>query len=116
MTTLAAKMGCSRHKVIRSLNELRTAGILTSRATNHSNEYTFSVAPPPARYASILTATRAELHQMTLDAQANNMRRKGMDKYNSPFRHETFYEFEAVKDEYVNAMLNGWPREYVYTA
>lgn len=112
--TIAEKMGCSRSKAIRAINELRSAGILHSKQTHLSNEYTFSVAPPPQRCVSILTATWAELHRITLDTQKNILKLKGMDKYDSPFSAETFQEFEAVKDEYVNAYLNGWPDEYVY--
>jgi DNA-binding transcriptional MocR family regulator len=112
--TIAEKMECSRSKAIRAINELRSAGILHSKQTHLSNEYTFSVAPPPQKYVSILTATWTELHRITLDTQKNILKFRGMDKYNSPFSSKTFQEFEAVKDENVNAYLNGWHEEYVY--
>jgi biotin operon repressor len=115
MARIARDMGKTRVFVQRHVDELVDAGVLLRTRRQRHNEYQWVACPNPGTFKPIEDASVEELREICTDA-----RRRALQKLckvdRVRFKTDTFRSFEAVKDEYCDAELNGgWPAEYVYT-
>lgn len=111
--TLVAFTGLSRRSVFNALSELRAKGVIDVRPGWHSNRYAFWCAPPHGWFADITKADTKELKQLTDEVQARNLKRRGMDKFNSPFTNDISDRFNEWKDHNLAMLMQGMPAEYM---